>query len=729
MKRFYALIFIIPVFLYGQPSQKTLTVEDIFHSSKFSGKSVAGIHWMMNGAQFSYQQFDTNTQTENIFTFRCSDGSRSLQVNASLLKLHPDDPPFRYLSYQWSSQEDKILFVSAPPDKQYLSRLTPEGNYFLYDIQKHTFIRLTNVNESQFNHKFSPDGTKLGFVRGNNILVLDLASGIETQLTHDGAEHVINGKFDWVYEEEFGISDGWQWSPDGKHIAFWQLDENRVPNFKMTDFMTENDDDIVMKYPKPGDPNSIVKIGVVSLESKNITWMDIGPDNDMYVPRIQWSPDGNTLAIQRLNRLQNKLDILLSNIETGKSRILHTEEEKTWIEEGYEFRFLKKKNQFLKFSERDGYNHIYRYNMNGKMVNQVTKGKWDVSSLDGIDEVNELIYFTAGVKTPIEKQFYVVTMDGSSMHQLTQDGFSHSIDIAPDAQHFIDKYSNTTTPTKTALYDITGKSKWMIEKNLIPSLNEYDLNTTEFFTFKTSDGAELNGSMIKPSPFESQKKYPVLFEVYGGPGSQSVTNTWGGSTALWQHMLAQRGYIIVSVDGRGTGGRGKAFKEIVYHQLGKWEVNDQIEAAKYLAGLKFVDASRIGIWGWSYGGYVAASIILRGAEFFSTAIAVAPVTDWRFYDDIYTERYMGLPKDNPDGYKESSTLEYIDKLKGNLFLIHGTTDDNVHWQNTVQLVDALEKAGKQFRTAFYPNRNHSLKGGNTRLHLFEMITNYIVEKL
>ena len=728
--RLLNLFLALPFLLYGQSSQKKLlTVEDIFTSSKFREKTLQGYSWMKNGEQLSYQQYDTNSQMENIYLFHCSDGSRSLLVDVSLLKLRPDDPPFRYSSYQWSPQEDKILFASAPPDRQYLSRFIPAGNFFLYDIRKKSFVQLTDVNEPQYNQKFSPDGTKLCYVRSNNIIVLDLASHIETPLTHDGTEHVINGKFDWVYEEEFEMTDGWQWSPDGNHIAFWQLDENRVPDFRMTDFITPNSDDIVMKYPKPGDLNSIVKIGVISLDSKKITWMDIGSDNDIYIPRMQWLPDGKTLIIQRLNRLQNKREILSGAIATGKTQVIFTEEEKTWVEEGYEFRFLKKENQFLILSERDGYNHMYRYDMNGQMVNQVTKGKWDIKTVEGIDEVHELVYFTAEAKTPLENQCYVITWDGSLMRQLTQDGFTHAIEFAPDAQHFIDWYSNTSTPTKIGLFDITGKKTWMIEENVIPSLNGYDLNKTEFFTVKTRDNVELNGSLIKPSHFEPQKKYPVLFDVYGGPGSQTVKNVWNGSTELWRQMLTQKGYIIVRVDGRGTGGRGKEFKDIIYRQLGKWEVNDLIEAAQYVGTLPYVDNTRIGIWGWSYGGYMAISAILRGGDFFKTAVAVAPVTDWKLYDDIYTERYMGLPKDNPIGYLESSTFSYADKLKGNLFIVHGTTDDNVHWQNTVLLVDTLEKAGKQFRTMFFPNRNHELQGNNTRLHLFEMITNYIVEKL
>ncbi|RPI05326.1 MAG: S9 family peptidase [Ignavibacteriae bacterium] len=729
MKRINFLIFILPALVYGQQLQKIFTLNDIFNSQKFSGKAVSGIQWMKNGKQFSYQRFDSATNSDKIFVVQCSQGTRSLRIDASLLKMHPDDPPFRFSSYQWSPQEDKILFVSAPPDKQYLSRLTPEGNYFLYDLRKKTLQRLTNVREPQFNHKFSPDGLLLGFVRGNNVMLLDIASGRETMLTTDGAAHVINGKFDWVYEEEFGISDGWQWSPDGIHIAFWRLDESRVPDFKMMNYMANSGEEIVMKYPQPGDPNSIVKIGVVSLESKIIQWMDLGPDDDIYVPRIQWLPDGQTLAIQRLNRLQNTLEILAGNRNTGATRMLLGENSKTWIEEGHELRFLKKDNQFLKCSEQDGYNHIYRYDLNGKQLNQVTAGKWDVRDLEQVDEDRKLIYFTAAAKTPREQQLFVVGWDGNNMQQLTRDGFSHSIDMSPDARFYIDKYSSTSTPVKTELFDITGKSKWMIEENSIPSLNEYQLNKTEYFTFKTSDGIELNGSLIKPTPFDVRTKYPVLFDVYGGPGSQSVTNSWGESTGLWQQLLSQKGYIIVSVDGRGTGGRGKAFKETVYHHLGLWEVNDLVEAVKYLNTFTFVDSSRIGIWGWSYGGYMAVSALLRGSDYFKTAVAVAPVTDWRLYDDIYTERYMGLPTENPDGYKESSTLEYTDRLKGNLLIIHGTADDNVHWQNTIQLVHALEKSGKQFRTMFYPNRNHAIRGGTTRLHLFELITNYLLEKL
>ncbi len=729
MKSLISLLCAFPLLLFGQNPQKLLTLEDIFLSSKFKGNPTSGINWLVQGDRFSYQQYDSTTKSENIYIFDVFKGSRTLLVDVSRLKSSPNDSQFRYSSYQWSPQEVIILLESAPPDKQYLSRKTPSGNYFLYTLRDKSFKQITNVNEPQYNQKFSPDGTLLGFVRGNNIFVRNLETGTEIQCTMDGAEHIINGKFDWVYEEEFGISDGWVWSPDGKYIAFWHLDENRVPEFKMLNFMTPECEVIPMKYPTPGDSNSLVKIGVVSMDTKEVTWMDLGQEDDIYIPRIQWMPDGNNLLIQRLNRSQKKLEFLSSHIKTGKTRTILVEEEKTWIEETFDVLVLAKSRQFLRISEQDGNAHIYRYNLTGRLVNQVTRGKWDVSNIVAVDEDMGLLYFTAGIQTLAEKQLFSVKIDGSNLRQLTPDGFTHTITPSPGAKWFIDKYSNRGTPTKIALIDQNGKVRWMINEDPIASLKEYNLSKTEFFSFKTSDGIELNGSMMKPPDLDVHKKYPVLIDAYGGPGSQAVTNSWGGTTALWHQMMVQKGYIIVSVDGRGTCGRGKEFKSIVYHQLGTWEVHDQVEAVKYLVTLPFIDASRIGIWGWSYGGYMAVSAILRGADYFRTAVAVAPVTDWRLYDDIYTERFMGLPKDNLLGYKNSSTLTYVEKLKGNLLIIHGTSDDNVHWQNTVRLVDALEKAGKQFQTMFYPNKNHSIRGDTTRYHLFETMTNYLLEKL
>ena len=666
MKRLLTL-FCVPVMLVAQTEQPAWDLNDIFGSGKYYGKSLSDVQWMNDRNQFSFTQYDTAVHAQNIFLYDVKSGKQKLIVDVS--KLHArsnDSSAFAFSSYQWSPDERSILFVSEPPFKQYFSRRTPAGNFFLYDLNLKTLRQLTDVSEPMFNPKFSPDGTKLGFVRGNNIYILELATGAETQLTTDGAEHIINGKFDWVYEEEFSIADGWQWSPDSKSISFWQLDETRVPEFHLMDFMTLRDDVMLLQYPKAGDPNSIVHIGVIPVETKKNVWMDLGTDDDIYIPRMQWFPNGKRLAIQRLNRLQNKIEILEANATTGSVHILFADSEKTWIDERYDLRILKSEQEMLWTSERDGYSHMYLYNSNGTMIRQITRGKWEVAGIAGIDEKKRLVYFTADSVTPLEKQLYVVSLDGGVPKQLTENGYSHAINYLSGAHAFLDYYSNASTPTKIALRSSDGKLIRIIEENSIKALQPYTLTQKGFFTLTTSDSVKLNGWMIKPLNMNPQKKYPVLFDVYGGPKSQSVTNAWGGGTYLWYQMLAQKGYIIVSVDGRGTGGRGKKFASVIYHDLGKWEVHDQIEAVKYLSTLSYIDTSRIGIWGWSYGGYMAVSAILRGGAYFKTAIAVAPVTDWRFYDDIYTERFMGLPKDNPDGYKESSVLTYADQLQGNL---------------------------------------------------------------
>ena len=729
MRKVLNLAIIITLGMTVAQGQQSLTIQDIFGSSKYSTRSLSGIHWIDDGKAFSYQQYDSVKKATQVWKYMIANGKREILIDGSLLYHDTSKTPFRYTSYQWSPNEQKVLFVSAPPERQYLSRHTPGGNYFLYDLKEKDLRRLTNVSEIQYNQKFSSDGSKLGFVRGNNIYYFDLAQETETQLTADGADHLINGKFDWVYEEEFSISDGWAWSPDGASIAYWQLDENRVPEYHMVDFMTKRSEVETMRYPKAGDTNSVVRIGIVSVKTRKTVWMDIGKEEDIYIPRMQWFPDGKQLLIQRLNRLQNKLELLVANAETGTSSVLFTEESKTWIEEGYEAILLKSGKQLFHISDKDGYAHIYLVDLVSKKETQITKGEWEVEGISGIDEEQQVIYFTASVKTPLERHFYSIRFDGSRMKQLTADGFSHTINLAPDRQNFLDTYSKTNMPPKIAIVSTDGKMNRIVEENANSSITDLHLAPEEFFQFSTSDGLVLNASMMKPPDFNQTQKYPLLIYVYGGPNSQSVSNAWGGPNDLWHRMLAQKGYVVVRIDGRGTGKRGKEFRDIVYKNLGKWEVNDQCEGVKYLISQSFIDSTRVGIWGWSYGGYMAVSSILRANHVFKTAVAVAPVTDWHLYDDIYTERYMGLPAENPEGYKESSTLLYVNQLQGNLLIAHGTTDDNVHWQNTMQLVDALQKAGKHFDIQFYVNKNHGITGGNTRVHLFETITKYLLEKL
>ncbi len=724
--RIIVYFFLASVCAYS--GSKKFTVEDIFSSQKFASKSIRGIQWMKDGKSYSFLETDTTTKSTGVFQFTIKDRTKKMIVSGATMKLNEADPAFRFTSYQWSPDEKQILFVSAPPDKQYLSRLTPAGNFFIYDIISKKFSKITNASMPQYNQKFSPEGKKIGYVRENNIYVYDLVSSKEIQLTFDGAEHIINGKFDWVYEEEFGISDGWSWSPDGSKIAYWHLDENRVPEYTMTEWDSTHLNLIKMRYPKPGDPNSIVTIGVLDVSTEKTEWIDLGSNDDIYVPRMKWTNDENFLSIQRLNREQNKVELLTYNVQKKSVKMIITEKSDTWLDVNNDLRFLKN-DQFIWSSDKDGFNHLYLYKNDGTLINQLTKGEWDVDSFYGVDEKNGLLYFSSSEISPIDRQIYSIRLDGTKKKKLSTLPGTNSANYSPTFENYIGYYNNSLTPSKIKMMKNDGKELYSIEENEIQSLKEYSLAETSFFTFTTSDNVLLYASLLKPSNFDSTKKYPVLVYTYGGPGSQVVRDSWGGANYLWYSMLADKGYLIFMVDNRGTGARGAAFKKMTYKNLGKWEVNDQIEGAKYLASLSYVDKDRIGMWGWSYGGYMASLTILVGADYFKTAVAVAPVTNWKFYDNIYTERFMGTPENNPVGYKDSSPLNHALKLKGKFLLIHGTSDDNVHFQNSANLTTALQQANKQFETMYYPNKNHGIGGGNTRVHLYTLMTNFLLKNL
>ncbi|MFQ5866346.1 MAG: S9 family peptidase, partial [bacterium] len=574
-------------------------------------------------------------------------------------------------------------------------------------------------------------GKSIAFVRDNNLVLMELKSGKETQLTHDGHEHVLNGHFDWVYEEEFSIIEGWQWSPDGNYIAYWQIDERRVPGFDIVHYDSLHLNWNRMRYPKAGDPNSIVRIGVVHVKTGKNIWMDIGTEDDIYLPRIKWLPNSKKLTILRLNRLQNKIDLLLGNVTTGKTEVIFTDSDKKWLDVDDDLRFLKKSNQFLWTSEKDGYKHIYLYDLEGNLVRQVTQGEWEVRKVVAVDEKNQFIYFTATEKSPLENHLYRIDFYGKDFQRITNMPGWHSVNFSPNFKTYLDTYSQINVPPKVGLFTNTGKLRKIVVENPLDVLTEYRMNHYEFFTLETSDGVTLNAWMLKPPDFAENKKYPVLMYVYGGPGSQTVRNRWGGKRHLWFQLLAQKGYLVVSVDNRGTGARGAAFKKITYRNLGHWEVHDQIEAAKYLASLPYVDKNRIGIFGWSYGGYMSCLCLFKGNDIFKAAISVAPVTHWKFYDTIYTERYMQTPQLNPWGYENSSPLKYAKNLKGNLLLIHGTADDNVHFQNSVALVNELIAHNKQFETMFYPGRYHGIRERtkNTQEHIYTLMTDFLLEKL
>jgi dipeptidyl-peptidase 4 len=713
---------------FGQAAKKEFTVAEIYGSKKFAGKSLRTINWMEERGRttgISYLRTDQKTHLTNVCYQDIRSGTEKILADAATLVLNPGDPPFTISNYILSPDCSKILFTGTLPAR----RTKTGGDFYLYDLKNRSFRALTESSEEPSNVQFSPDGTKIGFVRSNNIVVMDLGTRKEIRLTGDGADHVFNGRFDWVYEEEFSIIDGWRWSPDGKRIAYWHLDENRVPQYTLWNYGPQHAESIETRYPLPGDPNSVVKIGIVSVETGKTVWVDAGSDTDIFIPRVYWPPDGKSLFVERLNRAQNTLEMLSADPLTGSTKVLFTEKDTAWIEIEDDLTFLPSTRQFIWSSERNGYKHLYLYARDGTLVRQLTDGKWDVESVAGVDELNGRVYFTAATSSPLEKNLCSAGIDGSGIRQLTGETGTHDIDFSADNRFFIDNYSTIVQPTQQRLCNSDGTLIRVLEQNPMNELRDYPMGETKLFSFMTSDSVMLNCSMIKPPDCNPGKKYPVLFHIYGGPGSQTVEDKWGGSIYLWHQMLAQKGYIVVSVDNRGTGFRGKAFKQIVYKNLGAWEVHDNIEAAKYLASLPYVDRERIGIWGWSYGGYVTLLTMCRGAEYFKTGVAVAPVTHWMYYDDIYTERYMGTPKDNPDGYRNSSPITYASLLKGNLLIIHGTGDDNVHFQNTITMVDTLIKANKQFETAFYPGKDHSIRGGVTREHLFTKITEFILKNL
>ncbi|MDG1477342.1 MAG: S9 family peptidase, partial [Vicingaceae bacterium] len=576
---------------------------------------------------------------------------------------------------------------------------------------------------------FSPSANKVAFVKDNDMYFKDLVSNKETRMTTDGKKNeIINGASDWVYEEELVLVKAFKWSPDGKKIAYYRFDESKVKEWLMKMYGPLYPEEERFKYPKAGEDNSKVEIIFYDLTSAKKTNANVG-DKYEYISRINWTNDAKSLAIQSLNRQQNDLNIHLTNAETGESKNIFNELTENYVEVPTT-KFLKSKDQFIITSEKDGYNHIYLYDITGKLINQVTKGSWDVSSFYGVDEKKGLVYYQSAELGAIDRQVYSVKLNGSSKKRLTTKTGQNRADFSTSFKYFINYHSSASTPKYITLHESNGKQKRVLEDNanLNKSLEGFNFSKKEFFKIKTN-GQELNAWKILPKNFDASKKYPVLMFVYGGPGINTVNDSWDGGNTFWFNHLASKGYMVVSVDARGTGYRGTEFKKVTYKQLGKYETEDQIGAAKYLATLPYVDGSRIGIFGWSYGGYMSSLCITKGADVFKTAIAVAPVTNWRYYDNIYTERYMQTPQQNANGYDDNSPINHVEKLKGNYLLIHGMADDNVHYQNAVEMSAALIKANKQFTEMMYPNKNHGIYGGNTRLHLYTLMTDFILKNL
>jgi len=612
-------------------------------------------------------------------------------------------------------------------------RHSSKSNYYVYNRATDELIALSN-KDKQIYPAFSPDGSKVAYVQGNNIHVFDIASQSTEQITTDGEwNKIINGMSDWVYEEELKLTRAFEWSPDSKKIAYFKFDEEDVKMFSMDYYGELYPEAYTFKYPKAGEENAEVTAHIHDLATKQVVNMEMDTNKDVYYARMKWTPSGDKLMLLKLNRQQNHVELISGNTSSGKTSLLYAEKNPYYVAESIldNLHFLKDESGFLWTSENDGFHHLYYYNMDGQLINQVTTGDYDVTDIYGLDEANNVVYYQSAESSPLDRQVYSVNLNGSGKQQLTKGPGWHSATFTDSYDYFIHNFSNTTTPTQITVRDNSGKSVRSLEDNkeLGKQVDALKLPKKEFFELTAPQGHSLNGWMIKPVNFDSSKSYPMMMFVYGGPGSQTVRNRWGDSNFFYHQYLAQKGYVVVSVDNRGTGARGQEFKKSTYLQLGKYETEDQIFAAKELAKRSFIDENRIGIWGWSYGGYMSSLALFKGNDIFDAAVAVAPVTHWGYYDTIYTERFMRTPQENRNGYDDNSPINFVDDLKGDYLLVHGMGDDNVHFQNTVDMISALNTAGKHYDLYIYPNKNHGIYGGNTRQHLFEKITNFLDEKL
>jgi len=710
----------VPVLLLAQT--KEITLADIYGSRKFYSQGVYGLNPMQNGEHYSVLENDSI----NVYSYLTGEKIMTLATEAEMVP-EGDTAAISLGRYTFSPDEKLILI---PTKTEYIYRYSSQSEYYIWDVDGKKLIQLSADGKQRL-ADFSPDGTKVAFVRDNNLFIKDLVNNVETKVTHDGEQNkIINGTTDWVYEEEFAITKGFYWSPDSKRIAFYRFDESNVKEFSMEEWGNLYPRVITFKYPKAGEDNSLVTVHIYDVEAQQITGVDLGPETDQYIPRIFWTKDPQKLFVIRLNRLQNFMEFLLADVSTGKTTMIYNEANRYYIEESHydNISFLSN-NRYIYTSEKDGYYHIYYNAQDGKKPVQLTSGTWDVTGIHGIDEQNGLVYFSAAKSSPMNREVFSVDFKGK-IKQISGEAGTHSPEFNSDYTYYINNYSTINTPPVYTVNRSNGKQVRVIEENnnLKKNMSDHNFSTVEFFSFTTSEGVPLNGWKLLPPDFDANSKYPVLFDIYGGPGSQTVINRWGAANT-WHQMLAQKGYIIVSVDNRGTGARGEEFKKMTYLELGKYETIDQIEAAKYLADQNYVDPARIGVWGWSYGGYMSSLCITKGADQFSMAIAVAPVTNWRYYDNIYTERFMRTPKENAKGYDDNSPIFHVDKLKGKYLLVHGTGDDNVHVQNSMDLISALVKENKQFDLMLYPNKNHGIYGGNTRYHLYTLLTGYILENL
>jgi dipeptidyl-peptidase-4 len=723
---FKQTLLIVAVFfnLHAIFSQE-ITVEKIWKNYEFSGARTEGFRSMKDGLH--YTQLTVIDSKQSITKHSITDAAGKTEVLVAQNSLIFNGKPVQIEDYFFNDDESKILITTLTTP---IYRRSFNAVYFLYDIKTSTIQPLDELHQPQTLAEYSPNGQLVSYIFKNDLFVKDLATGKVTELTKDGKRNkVINGTTDWVYEEEFALTKAYDWSPDSKFIGFLRFDEKEVKEYNLTYYKDLYPELYTYKYPKAGEANSKVTAHIVSVKNAKITQLELGEYE--YIPRLQWSGNSNKLILQTLNRHQNQLKYHLIDLTTKKltQKVFFEEKSDTYVEIDNNLLILKDGNTILRTSEKDGYNHIYKLSFDGQNK-QITTGSWDVIEFYGIDEDANTLYYSSAEKSAISKGIYKINLDGAGKKAISIETGTNDAEFTNGMKYFVKTFSTANTPPIYTLCDNEGKQISVLEDNstLKSTLSSYNLAPKEFVTFHSGD-VTLNGSMIKPSNFDPTKKYPVFITIYGGPGHNEVSDSWDGNDFMYHQLLAQKGYIVVSVDPRGTMYRGAAFKKSSYLQLGKLETEDFINTAKELQGMSYVDPTRIGIQGWSYGGFMTSLAMTKGADIFKMGIAVAPVTNWKYYDNIYTERFMRTPQENPSGYNDNSPINFVNKLKGKYLLIHGSADDNVHYQNTMEMINALVKADKQFDLFIYPNKNHGIYGGNTRNHLFTMMLNYTLENL
>ena len=724
----------------AQQQPRDLTVERIYNGPSLSGQLLRDTRWSPDGKWLSY--LTGNGERTEIWVVDAATGERRVLVDAAHMRdvLLPPSSRGQQTGlgrltpsqYRWAPDSQALLFIGA----QQLA---------WYDLKSQTSRHLlpqpaanaasAGGGATLDDAKISPDGRWVSFIRNHDIWVVGVAgsqpatAGQPRQLTRDGTDELLNGELDWVYPEELDIQTAHWWSPDSTKIAFLQLDESPVGKYPLVNELAYGGELIEERYPIAGSPNPIARVGVVPVSGGAVRWMDTGADKSVLLARVDWLRDSRRVAIQRLTRVQNRLDLLFADAASGRAQTVLTEMDQSWINIADDLHFFNDGQRFLWSSERSGFRHLYLHDLSGKQLAQLTRGNWQVEGVEQVDEAGGQVYFTSTEVSPIERHLYRVSLSGGDPVRLTRERGNHGVTLAPAARHFLDTYSTAMTPSRQDLYKADGSRVTALAENKVAELDAFQLSPVEFFTVPGADGTLLHASLIKPRDFDPTRKYPVLVYTYGGPHVQLVRDVWQGANFLWNQMMAQKGFLIFTVDNRGSAGRGHAFESAILRRFGEVELADQLAGVAWLKRQSYVDGDRVGIWGWSYGGYMACLAMLRAGDTFKAGFAGAPVTDWRYYDTIYTERYMGLPQDNPNGYRDSSPVNYAAGLRGKLLVAHASGDDNVHFGNTLGLADKLVEAQKYAEFLIYAGRGHGITDPPARIHIYNRVTQFFLENL